>query len=217
VTALAEPTPALSKTDRRRERNEERHELEAGRMTPELRYRALLSILKIETDFLDLADKKARFALIIMSALNAVALVVVVRGGAVFGAPGGWGVALSAELALYGTATLYYIWQAIESLRPRGKVGRSPQGLPTEIVPGRSMRVVFHVDIAQRERSEFRALWDHLRLDNLNTELADQIHMVSRINVAKYDALGRLYVGVGVMTGLLTLLLLTAGAAQALG
>jgi hypothetical protein len=215
VTAFAEPMPFESKAEQRRARNEQRHELESGRMTPELRYRALLSILRIETDFLDLADKKARFALIIMSALNAVALVVVVRGGAVFGAQRGWGIALSAELVLYGAATIYYIWQAIESLRPRGKVGRSPEGLPMDIVPGASMRVVFHVDIAQRERSEFRAMWDHLRLDNLNTELADQIHMVSRINVAKYDALGRLYVGVGVMTGLLTLLLLTAGAAQA--
>ncbi len=215
MTALADAPSMISKEARRRERDSRRFDAESGRMTPELRYRALLSILRIETDFLDLADKKARFALVIMSALNAVAIVVVVRGGAAFAAPGAWGIALSAELALYGTATLYYIWQAIESLRPRGKVGRSPQGLPVDIAPGASMRVVFHVDIAQRERSEFRAIWDHLRLDNLNTELADQIHMVSRINVAKFDALGRLYVGVGVMTGLLTLLLPTAGAAQA--
>ena len=67
--------------------------------------------------------------------------------------------------------------------------------------------------IAPREREEFRGLWQNLRLDNLTTELADQLHMVSRINVLKFAALGRLYQGVGVMTVLLTLLLLTAALA----
>lgn len=191
-------------------REARRSESDAGPMRPELRYRALLSILKMETDFLDLADKKARFALVIMSALNAVALVIVVRGGAALAAPGPWALAMRVELALYGAATLYYIRQAIESLRPRGKVGRSAAGLPREIVAGASMQVLFHADIAPREREEFRGLWQHLRLDNLTTELADQLHMVSRINVLKFAALGRLYQGVGVMTVLLTLLLLTA-------
>jgi hypothetical protein len=48
----------------------------------------------------------------------------------------------------------------------------------------------------------------------VTTELSDQLHMVSRINVAKFAALGRLYQGVGVMTILLTLALLTVAASR---
>ena len=59
-------------------------------------------------------------------------------------------------------------------------------------------------------------LWALLRLDNVTTELSDQLHMVSRINVLKYRALGRLYQGVGVMTILLTLGLLTVIAGRGL-
>jgi len=210
VTATLEPLTDDDKETKRAAREARRAECDAGPMRPELRYRALLSILKMETDFLDLADRKARFALMIMSALNAVALVIVVRGGTALTAPGPWALAMRVELALYGAATLYYIRQAIESLRPRGKVDRSAAHLPREIAPGESMQVLFHADIAPRDRDEFRGLWQHLRLDNLTTELADQLHMVSRINVLKFAALGRLYQGVGVMTVLLTVLLLTA-------
>jgi hypothetical protein len=48
-------------------------------------------------------------------------------------------------------------------------------------------------------------------MDNLNVELADQLHTVSRINQTKYAALARLYTGVQLMTGLLTLTLVTLG------
>jgi Family of unknown function (DUF5706) len=203
-----------AKALRRRERALQRAEEHAGPMEPELRFRVLLSILKMETDFLDLADKKARFALVIMSALNAVALVLVMRGGDAIAAADAWGLALRVEVALYFVATVVYIWQAIEALRPRGQRGRLTSELPSEIVPESSMRVLFHSDIAKRDREEFRGLWAHLRLDNVTTELSDQLHMVSRINVMKYRALGRLYVGVGIMTALLTVALLTVGASR---
>ena len=41
-------------------------------------------------------------------------------------------------------------------------------------------------------------------MDNLNPELADQLHTVARINQDKYAALAKLYRGVSVMTALLT-------------
>ncbi len=205
----------VAKEQDRRERDARRFERDSGRLEPEQRYRALLAILKMETDFLDLADKKARFALVIVGVLNAVAVVFVVRGGVdILPTAGAWALVIRTELAAYAVATVYYIWQAIESLRPRGSLGRPVSALPMAIVPGESMRVVFHADIAQRDRLAFRGLWDQLRMDNLNTELADQLYMVSRINVAKYDALARLYRGVGAMTILLSVLVITVGAYQ---
>ena len=43
-------------------------------------------------------------------------------------------------------------------------------------------------------------VWHDLRMDNLQTELADQIYTLATINQRKYEALTRLYTGVAVMT-----------------
>jgi hypothetical protein len=75
-----------------------------------------------------------------------------------------------------------------------------------------SMRMLFHGDIVRRPRAEYRRVWDELRMDNLTTELADQLHILSAINQDKYAALARLYRGVSVMTGLLTVTLLSIAA-----
>ena len=83
--------------------------------------------------------------------------------------------------------------------------------LPAHPSPGESARVLFHSDVVQRDPATYRGLWAELRMDNLNVELADQLHTVSRINQTKYAALARLYVGVQRMTGLLTLTLVTLG------
>lgn len=182
-------------------------------MEPELRHRVLMSTLKLETDFLELADRKARFALVIMSVLNAVALVTLMRSEALLAA-GLVGLVMKAIVVAYGGATLYYIRQAIEALRPRGAQERPAGPPPTTVVPGSSMRVLFHSDIAARDRDAYRALWSSLRIDNVNAELADQVHMVSRINVCKFRALGKLYHGVGAMTLLLTTILLLEGWAR---
>ena len=88
---------------------------------------------------------------------------------------------------------------------------RLPPGdtLPSTVTPGQSMRVLFHGDVVRRRRDEYRRVWDELRMDNLNTELADQLHILSGINQDKYAALDKLYTGVTIMTGLLTVTLVT--------
>ena len=201
------------KETRRLERATRRREEEEGLLDPLTRFRALQGALKAETDFLELADKKARFALIIMSVLNAAALLLVARGGTdLIPRSGFWGRALQAELVLYVVVTAYYVAQAIEALRPRGKQTRPSGPPPSTVAPGVSMRVLFHTDIAARTRDEFRALWNEMRLDNVNAELADQLHMVSTINVKKFDALSRLYDGLFVMTVLVCAVLFTIAA-----
>ena len=167
--------------------------------------------VEMTQDLIELADRKARFALVIISVLNAVALVVVVRGGeAVLPRDGAWGVAISAEVVIYVAVTVWYIFQAIEALRPRGAA--PTDALPTVVQPGASMRMLFHGDIVRRPRAEYRRVWDELRMDNLTTELADQLHILSGINQDKYAALARLYRGVSVMTGLLTVTLVSIAA-----
>lgn len=205
------PDPSEDKDAKKREKEARRLEAERGPLEPAFRYRAMQNAVEMTQDLIELADRKARFALVIISVLNAVALVVVVRGGDAFiPRAGAWGAVIGVELVVYVAVTVWYIFQAVEALRPRGAV--PDDALPVEVVPGRSMRVLFHGDIVRRGREDYRRVWDELRMDNLNTELADQLHVLSGINQDKYAALARLYRGVSLMTALLTVTLLTIAA-----
>jgi hypothetical protein len=222
MSATPAPDPLDEKDLKRREKEARRLESENGPLEPAFRYKALLNAVEAGQDLIELADRKARFALVIISVLNAVALVLVVRGGdAIIPRDGVWGRVILIELTVYVAVTVYYIFQAIEALRPRGTTTNGSASdtatsgargaLPARPTPGESARVLFHSDVVQRDPATYRGLWAELRMDNLNVELADQLHTVSRINQTKYAALARLYVGVQLMTGLLTLTLVTLG------
>ena len=209
---LLPSTPVDEKDAKRREKEATRLGIEREPLEPAFRYKALLSAVRAGQDLIELADKKARFALVIISVLNAVVVIIVVRGGDSFIPRDGlWGTIAQTEIVAYVLTTIYYIFKAIEALRPRGS-GATTDPLPTVGTAGESMRVLFHGDITRRGRGEFRQIWEALRLDNLNTELADQLLTIAQINQAKYAALAKLYRGVSIMTALLTVTLVTIAA-----
>jgi hypothetical protein len=188
-------------------------EIQRGVLDPADRYDAQIDAVKFAQDLIELGDRKARFALVIMSVLNAIAVLIAVRGGAgLVPTSGAWAMLLAVELAAYAIVTAYYISQAISALRPRGVEPPRASDLPSQVTPGISMRVLFHADVVARDRAAYRALWDGLRQDNLTTELADQLHTLAGINQDKFAALDRLYFGLGVMTGLLATVLATLAA-----
>ncbi len=183
-----------------------------GLLDPADRYRALINAVKQAQDLIDLGDKKARFALVIMSALNAVAVLLLTRGGSsLLPSAGPWAMAVGAEVGVYVVVTVWYLKQAIDALRPRGMKPPAAHELPSVIVPGQSMRMLFHADVIARDKESYRDLWNNLRMDNLNAELVDQVHTLSWINQQKYAALYRLYSGLSVMTVLLGAVLVTLG------
>ena len=207
------PEPPDEKDAKRREKEARRLESERGPLDPSLRYRALQNSVEMAQDLIELADRKARFALVIISVLNAVALVLAIRGGeTALPRAGAWGRIVQVELAVYVVVTVYFIMQAIEALRPRGTVTAPGDRLPDSIVPGASMRLLFHADIVRRDRATYRRLWEELRMDNLIAELAEQMHALGRINQTKYAALTRLYWGVSLMTAMLLVTLGTVAA-----
>ena len=188
-------------------------EAERGLLDPADRYKALVNAVKQAQDLIELGDKKARFALVVMSVLNAVAVLLVVRGGSsLLPTLGIWAIVIGVELAAYVVVTVYYIAQAISALRPRGVQPPPAHELPSHVTPATSMRVLFHADAAARDRQAYRAIWGEMRMDNLTTELTDQLHTLSLINQRKYAALDRLYFGLSVMTAMLGVILATAGA-----
>ena len=192
-------------------------EVERGLLLPSDKYRAQINAVKASQDLIELADKKARFALVIMSVLNAVAVLLVVRGGdAAIPKHGILGKAIIAELGIYAAVTVYYVWQAIRTLRPRGVNPPPINSLPTNVEPGISMRVLFYADIIARDRKTYGDIWANLRMDNLTSELSDQLYVLSIISRQKYEALDKLYFGLTVMTGMLVLLIATVGLARVL-
>jgi len=173
------------------------------------RYRALTDVLDEAIDLVDLADHKARFALIIMGALNALMFVMASQTDVFDAIPVSWRPVMTAVIVVYALIAVYFVIQAIESLRPRKAQPQvryaSETGLEDFPVGLR-----FYEDILARDLEAYRRAWRELRIGQLNAELAVQAHALAQINKAKYDALRRLYLGLQILT-LMAVILMGVG------
>lgn len=202
---------------KRREKDRRRLEAERGLLEPSQRYRVMHDAIRQSQDMIELADKKVRFALVIISVLNGVLLFVAVQAGpGVLPRFGLWGRLVQVELTAYVVLTFYHLWRAISVLRPRLAPPPPPESLPTMVTPGASARVLFYGDVAPREGSTLRSLWDEMRQDSINAELADQLLILGRINQAKFADVAKLYAGIRLLVIILGVLLLTVVAAALL-
>jgi len=160
-------------------------------LSPWERYRALNDAFDLQQELIDLGDHKARFALIIMTGLSAVAVLMVVRTDILATLPPGLLPWVGGYVALYGVTALYFFFQAIESLKPRLYMG----GADNEL-----LGVRFFEGILRRDEEDYRKTWSTVRVDQLSEEIAEQVHILSRINREKYTALYKLYLGLQVLT-----------------
>jgi uncharacterized protein YjiK len=180
------------------------------------RYRALTDVLDDANDLVDLADHKARFALVIMAALNVLLFFAATRTDLVKELPGWAHLWLAAFLLVYVLLALYFFVQAIESLRPRQAQPQvsNPSDLGLDEHP---LGIRFYVDILGRDLQDYRRTWRDLRIGQLNNELAVQVHALAQINDAKYAALRRLYMGLKILTVMAVVLVALAGLAALVG
>lgn len=193
----------------RKEKKRRKRELQPAE--PWQRYRALVDTIKEAHDLIDLADHKARFALIIMGALNAAIIIIGSRSDLLAGLPPNLKVWLYGYLGVYGVIAIYFLVQAIESLRPRSIPNISLHGeVPDEEA---SLGLRFFVDATRYDTPGYLKAWQSVRVSQLNTELAIQLHTLARINRKKYDAVSRLYRGLQAITVLTTGLLVALGVA----
>jgi uncharacterized protein YjiK len=215
---MSEETPAplavgQAGEDGKRHRKEAKLRAQSTRsMDPWERYRALVDTLEEAQDLVELADRKARFALVIMGALNVAFFLVATRSGLADYLPRWLRPFIGFYLLAYAGVALFFFLEAIEALRPRRFRPRLPypgEGGPEHFPEG----VRYYEDIVQRDLEAYRRAWREVRFGQLNAELAVQNHVMAQINMDKYRSLRRLYGGLRVLTllagGLLAILALS--------
>jgi hypothetical protein len=192
-----------SKADRRRRKDAERL-LETRQLDPWERYRALSDHVAHLLDVTELADRKTRFALVILGALNAVNLLIVIRSPEL-GANALSPAVLQSYIAGYVLLSLYASVFAILALRPRSQEmdGAAAQCEPT----GMSLLA----GAPNTDADAYYDTWRQAEVSQINRELAIRSHLLARANTEKFQALRRVYQGLLVLVALTGVLALFIG------
>jgi len=162
------------------------------------RWRILLELVNEGRQVVDLADHKARYALVVMGVLNAGVYFLMSRSHLFAGLAPGVKPWLIGFMVAYAALTFLFVYHAVDCLRPRrlqcadlepnrGGEARAPCG------------ILFWETIAAYELEEYRRAWSNARMEQLNAEVVIIAHYQARLIQAKYVALGRLYLGLAVL------------------
>jgi hypothetical protein len=165
-------------------------------LDPWERYRALIDTYEAFFDMNELADRKTRFALVMMGALNA--LNVILGTQRVFGdLTAGIRPVVGLYFALYAALSLYFFIHAIATLRPR--ISMFPGGQP-EAASRAGLR--FIGDVVATPDDAYYQRWTSVQVGELCREAAQHVQVVARVTDAKFKALDRVYNGLTAMTSL---------------
>ena len=142
---------------------------------------------------IELADHKARYALVVMGVVNAGVFILATRSGhyASLIPPGirSW---FSFLIIPFGVIALVLLVDAYNTLRPR------PPSLPSGPVRGdrenQPVGLVFWDSLLTRSVAQYQRDWETVHRGQLNNELAAMAYSLARGIQSKYHALHRLYV-----------------------
>jgi hypothetical protein len=169
------------------------------------RYRALTDASDEAYDLIDISNREARFALIVMGALNALPLVLLTKNDIIATMTRGERYWMVAFLIGYAALLLFFILQAIEALHP-GRFRPSLRDWPPES-PDLPVGVRYYEDVIKGTAAQHWSTWQNVRLSQLNAELAVQLHGLALKNNAKHRAVRRLYIGLRAMAFMLGIVL----------
>jgi hypothetical protein len=184
-----------AKLERRRQRDAEMA-LETRSLQPWERYRALVDQYDSLQDEAEHSDKKTRFALLILGSLNAINLVIAMRGDTI-GLPPVSGAPIAVYLACYALVSLGCCFFAITALKPRansrtdatdGSHGRRPLRFPQPVLA--------------QTLDEYCENWRTAEVGPLTQELASLVYFTARANADRLEALQRVCVGLYVLVAL---------------
>ncbi|MGB2715325.1 MAG: hypothetical protein WBC51_14165 [Vicinamibacterales bacterium] len=162
------------------------------------RYRALNDTMDEAYELVGIANREARFAAILMGALNASVVLLVTRPEVQVAIPTGFRTWMGLLLTIYASVAVYFFLSAIEILRPRRY---RPKLEHPELDPdAKPAGLRYYEDIILRNAEDHWSAWRNVRIGQLNAELAVQIHSLALVNKSKYAAVQRLYSGLRLMT-----------------
>ena len=162
------------------------------------RYRALNDAMDEAYEVIDMSNREARFALLLMGGLNAVVILAATRADFVQVLNPQQRIGAATLLSIYGVCAVYFLLQAIEALRP-GKF-RPHLGEWPESSADFPQRVRYYEDVIERDVQSHWQAWRDVQVGQLNAELAVQLHSMCMKSNVKRVALRRLYAGLRVMT-----------------
>jgi hypothetical protein len=200
-----ETPPTVSDDEARRLRKELKRLEDANRPLDSWeRYRALNDAIEEAYEQIDLGNREARFALILMGGLNAGLIVLATRSDlrpALAGPPRTW---MMVILLVYLVMAVRFLFKAIDALRPgKFRPQLSDWSSNREDFP-RGVR--YYEDVIERNAEEHWRAWSEVRIGQLNAELAVQYHSLCMKNEQRHLAVRNLYSGLRLMTLLLAVL-----------
>lgn len=171
-------------------------------LSPWEQYKALNDAMDEVYEVIGIGNREARFALLVMGTLNAFVVIAASRPEVVGALAGVVRVSAAVLLGIYAVTAVYFLFQAIEALRP-GKFRPRLENWATERDDA-PIGIRYYEDVIARDVLHHRQAWQDVHLDQLNAELAVQHHSLCLKSNVKRAALHRLFAGLRVMTMLVT-------------
>ena len=191
----------VSPEEQARQRKWEAKQLDHGRPLGALElYRALNDAMDEAYEIFDLSNREVRFALILAGGLNASLAICAAQVGFGAGLSSAERMIEGAAIALYALIAVWFLLQAIETLRPgqfRPHLKPWP-GDRSDFPTG----VRYFEDVIERDTHDHWLAWRDVTLGQLNAELAVQVHSMCLKNHKRKLALRRLYTSLRWLTWL---------------
>jgi len=170
------------------------------------RYRALNDAVDEAYDVIDISNREARFALIVMGSLNAIIFLAATRVDLLTAFDSRERLWAGVLFGIYAVCAMYFMLQAIETLHP-GRFKPHLEKWPADHHEF-PVRIRYYEDVIERDVYSHWLAWRDVQIGQLNAELAIHLHSICLKSNTKRVALRRLYAGLRVMTLLLTGLLI---------
>ena len=169
------------------------------------RFKILMEVLSEGRQVVELADHKARYALVIIGVLNTGVFYLLARLDLLEAFPPSLQPWMKGLLILYAVLTCVFVFHAIDALRPRRMKYEALVG-----GAGGPLGVMYWETIAAQDVETYRREWAGAQMGQINAELVLVAHRLARLIQVKYAALGKLYAGLVVLVLMATALLATA-------
>lgn len=142
----------------------------------------------------ELADHKARYALVVMGVVNAGVFLLATRSSHFAQlVPESIRAGFSFLIFPFGLVALVFLLDAYNSLRPRPP-SLPPAGPGMQGAASRPLGLIFWNEILSGSVESYQRSWETVRMGQFNNELAAMAYSLAEVIRIKYTALRRLYI-----------------------